>query len=340
MFCFRKNLRLLALALPLASMCLTLCAEQPRGHEVAPQITKAKVEFDSNNRPQFVVITGANFGAQSSSSKVRLDWPGAGVMTELVVTNWTDNLIYAQIPSGTPPATYLLTVANGPVVPSAAATINSADISLTIGAVGPTGPQGPQGVQGERGPQGIQGPQGPQGLQGERGPQGIQGPQGERGPQGVQGLPGPAGPAGVSLVYWTSGPAGAGGWTPVAPKGSPPSTLVGMTLPAGKYIVTADFTLENLASFPLQNNLRIAKCFISPDPWAFEASLDGHDRTQADDVRQFHVSATRILDLGSETLVEVKCVETRGGTDQSYVYKNIYYPAYLFATKLDTITRR
>ncbi|MBI4908477.1 MAG: collagen-like protein [Acidobacteria bacterium] len=311
MLCFRNHSSTSLLVLLLAAICFTLAAEQPQGQQVALQITKAKVEFDSSNRPQSVVITGASFGIQSSSSKVLLDWPGGGVMTELVVTNWTDKLIYAQIPSGTSPATYLLTVSKGPTVPSATA-IHSASIDLTIGAVGPVGSQGPQGPAGPQGLQGLQGPVGPTGLQGVQGSPGPAGPIGPPGPQG------PLGPSGVSQVYWTYGPVDAPGpITDIPPRDSSPKTLAKMTVPAGFYVVTADVGLENIANFALQDNDRTVQCLISPSEWSFSTTVTGGTGLPG---KQERLSATRPFSLSADTQLELKCGAMTGGTDHSSVW--------------------
>ena len=119
----------------------------------------------------------------------------------MVVVSHTSSEIVIEMPPGTPPGTYLLTVGQ-----PLGARRHWDEFNVTVGT---EGPQGPQGVPGPQGPQGSIGPQGAPGLQGPAGSQGVpgtpgapgatglQGPPGPPGPQGSQGLPGPQGLPGL-----------------------------------------------------------------------------------------------------------------------------------------------
>ena len=82
------------------------------------------------------------------------------------------------------------------------------------------------------GPQGPQGPAGPQGATGAAGPQGATGLTGPQGATGAIGPAGPAGAAGTSSAYFKE-------VTLAGALGIPGVTVLTLTLPAGKYIVTA-----------------------------------------------------------------------------------------------------
>jgi Collagen triple helix repeat (20 copies)/IPT/TIG domain len=171
------------------------------------------IETVTENSPgTAITIKGTGFGSKL---------PNVTLGTaELTVTASTNTSITANLPSGTPAGTYLLTVQNQ----------NTHLFSLftaTIGQIGPIGPQGPAGPAGPMGSPGINGPAGPPGPTGAigpAGPAGSTGPAGPIGPQGLNGTPGPAGangPAGPPGPVGPSGPVGPIGLTgPIGPTGA------------------------------------------------------------------------------------------------------------------------
>jgi len=96
-----------------------------------------------------LVIQGGNFG--DTPPYVTL----AGVPLVVLASNRTE--IQAQLPDPTPPGSYLLLVARGPL------RLPFYLFDVAIGALGPKGDPGPQG---DRGPEGEQGPPGPPGPPG------------------------------------------------------------------------------------------------------------------------------------------------------------------------------
>jgi hypothetical protein len=96
-----------------------------------------------------LVIQGGNFG--DAPPYVTL----AGVPLVVLSSNRTE--ILAQLPDPTPPGSYLLLVARGPL------RLPFYLFDVAIGALGPKGDPGPQG---DRGPEGEQGPPGPPGPPG------------------------------------------------------------------------------------------------------------------------------------------------------------------------------
>jgi hypothetical protein len=188
--------RLSVIAFALAALGAPFATAQSRGNNPKPQLLITAANADLPNG--FIVIDGSNFGAGAS---VYLG-NNSGGYSELNVTASSDSEITADLPAGSVPGTYTLTVSRGPSSTDVFA------IDVTIGAQGEQGIQGPQGPQGIQGPQGEVGPQGPQGEQGAQGPQGDQGPQGEVGPQGPQGEQGAQGPQGDQGLQGDVGPQG------------------------------------------------------------------------------------------------------------------------------------
>jgi len=127
------------------------------------------------------------------------------------------------------------------------------------GATGPAGPQGPKGDTGATGPAGPQGPKGDTGDTGATGPAGATGPQG---PKGDTGAPGPAGPQGPKGNTGATGPAGPSDvyyyreyyntdiTTPLNQIDY--VTVNYVSLPPGKYLVTAKADVDTTHSGPLQ----------------------------------------------------------------------------------------
>src|SRR5579884_802797 len=115
------------------------------------------------------------------------------------------------------------------------------------GDTGAPGPQGAKGDKGDPGPAGADGAPGPKGDAGAAGAVGPQGPQGPQGPKGDTGPQGPAGPEGTPQTY-TAGAAGGYAWDggqtlwPTYPNGT--DITAPLTLPAGKYLFTAEFTFR------------------------------------------------------------------------------------------------
>jgi Collagen triple helix repeat (20 copies) len=153
---------------------------------------------------EYLFIRGTNFGYDPQAI---LQWEAFGPQGEiewvlLVIDEFTDNFIKAELPFGIEPGTYRIAVARDGKFDS---TIESTIIDVTLGAVGPTGPQGDQGAQGE---QGVAGPVGPQGLKGDTGETGATGPQGIAGVQGTQGDQGATGVVGPQGVKGDTGDTG------------------------------------------------------------------------------------------------------------------------------------
>ena len=132
-----------------------------------------------------ITIEGVNFGAIGSVPFVTLDF------FRLTVLASGPTVIIAQLPSGKPAGTYLLTVTTAPDY------VRTGGFHLALSGpstAGPQGPVGPPGPAGAPGLDGLPGPQGPAGTPGPTGPQGL------LGPMGVQGPPGPSGPQGPGGV--------------------------------------------------------------------------------------------------------------------------------------------
>lgn len=137
------------LSLLLAAASVHTAKAQPA---VQLKIQSVAVSYQSSGLPDYLMITGVNFG--SAIGMVTL----GGI--DQTVKVWTPTGITVMV-SGVPaPGTHLLevrrTVANGVVFRDEA--------DVTLGAVGPQGPEGPTGPIGPNGPAGPQGPQGSPGT--------------------------------------------------------------------------------------------------------------------------------------------------------------------------------
>lgn len=121
---------------------------------------------------------------------------------EVVVVDYGNDYIVAELPVTFGPGSYQLTVISG------SGNQERDEISVALGFEGPQGPIGPPGPQGEQGPIGAQGPPGEQGPQGEQGSQGIPGQKGDTGLTGATGPQGPPGPAGPQGEIGPPGPLG------------------------------------------------------------------------------------------------------------------------------------
>jgi hypothetical protein len=144
-------LRAFSLIILLLFGCSTLAmATSPN----APTIVNAA----ENSAGTQIVISGTGLG--STPLAVTL---GAANLT---VSTYSDTSITANLPPGTVPGTYLLTVQAGK---------NSASFEVALGQIGPVGPAGATGAQGPAGPAGATGPAGPTGPTGPAGPTGPQG---------------------------------------------------------------------------------------------------------------------------------------------------------------------
>jgi hypothetical protein len=136
------------------------------------------------------------------------------------------------------------------------------------GPAGPTGPQGPKGEKGEKGATGAtgaagtQGPKGDPGNDGAPGTNGTNGAQGLQGLQGLQGPQGPQGPQGTSgsTTVFSVGPTSRSGVDVQPNNAQSPSSIGTLTLPVGTYLVLANVTFVNSASFFAQDNSRQIRC--------------------------------------------------------------------------------
>ncbi len=163
-----------------------------------------------------------------------------------------DGLVWALLPDGMAPGTYLLTLAQGSAnTRGAAQQLASDEFYVTLGSSGPQGPEGPEGPQGPEGPTGPAGPQGEQGIPGEIGPKGDTGPQGPQGSQGIQGLTGPAGPQGATGATGPQGPPGPAAGAEVLGEGAIAGQLAisssfagDVAFPVTEYSVKANQTIN------------------------------------------------------------------------------------------------
>jgi hypothetical protein len=142
----------------------------PAGMGIRAQTTPVVDSAVVNYSKSTVTITGQNFSPAGVAPTVVL-----GLRT-LTVTSSNNTNIFATLPTGLAPASYLLAITNS--------ANQTGTFVLTLGVAGPQGPTGPTG---SKGPTGPKGPAGPPGVPG------AQGPTGPTGPQGATGPPGPAG---------------------------------------------------------------------------------------------------------------------------------------------------
>jgi hypothetical protein len=149
----------------------------------------------------------------------------------------------------------------------------------------PAGGQGPTGPQGDTGPRGLQGPQS------DTGPRGLQGPKGDKGDTGDTG---PAGP--VDVYYKQQGP-------PVTTSGNNFVSVMSVTLPAGKWLLTGNVVADNTSS----TSGALADCTVGGGTLfgqskAYLAPHSGGEQPQT-------VSVQGIVDLSSSALAVVTCGE-------------------------------
>jgi hypothetical protein len=107
-----------------------------------PQLVILSAQADQTSGT--MLIQGQNFlGKSKDDSVVTL------AENPLTIHSVSDTEIWAELPAGVTPGSYLLTVSRGQ------GSVKNDSFNLTIGAVGPAGPQG------EAGPTGAMGPPGP-----------------------------------------------------------------------------------------------------------------------------------------------------------------------------------
>jgi hypothetical protein len=148
------------------------------------------------------------------------------------------------------------------------------------------GPQGPPGPQGDKGDPGTQGPAGPQGEKGDSGPQGPRGPS-------------------DAYVDKTSGFALDQEFRPVAQ----------LTLPAGKYVVSASMWFLNRS----ETSTALVHCKVPPEP--FGDSVELLERAANDSDYYETMSFTVPLEFESETTVSVECKSLGDGpVDANSIY--------------------
>ena len=123
------------------------------------------------------------------------------------------------------------------------------------GATGPAGQDGTNGTNGQNGAQGLKGDPGAPGTNGTNGAPGQPGPPGPQGPQG------PQGPSGTgSTAVYSVGPTDRTGVDVQPNNAQSPSPIGSLTLPVGTYLVLANVTFVNSASFFAQDNSRQIRC--------------------------------------------------------------------------------
>lgn len=113
---------------------------------------------------------------------------------QLQILSAQPTVIWAAVPDGTPPGSYLLTLRGSPV-----------EVAIFIVTIGANGPAGPVGPTGPTGPRGENGDRGDPGLTGATGPTGPPGPIGPTGPQGPPGMAGGGFGAGGTREFAASG---------------------------------------------------------------------------------------------------------------------------------------
>ena len=154
-------------SLMLAAAGLAVCLLAPAATTAQPlTIHRAEVDEIAGT----ITITGSQFGLATPT--VTFD----GVPVSVVSNTPTEVVI--NLPAGTTPGTYLVTISQSPLP----GRIYTDSFGVTVGAEGEQGATGPAGPSG---PQGVVGPSGPSGPQGSSGPQGPSGPTGPQGPMGI-----------------------------------------------------------------------------------------------------------------------------------------------------------
>ncbi|HYI98535.1 MAG TPA: hypothetical protein VEX36_02495 [Thermoleophilaceae bacterium] len=127
-------------------------------------------------------------------------------------------------------------------------------VKATTGPTGAKGDTGATGTKGDTGSMGAPGSTGSKGIDGIDGSHGTDGIDGAPGADGIDGAPGSDGADGIDGAPGTDGADGTdgiiapltttAGLTPL-PTASPPTVVVGMTVPAGNYVVWAKTQLSH-----------------------------------------------------------------------------------------------
>lgn len=142
----------------IACLCAALAASTAAfGQQIIPAINSVT----ENSTGLKIIIAGNNLGTVAPTVNL------GGVI--LTVVSYSNTVVVARLPSGTPAATYQLSLGSPQYY-------QKARIAAVVG----------QPVQGPAGPQGVPGPIGPTG------------PMGPSGPTGPTGATGPVGPAGTN----------------------------------------------------------------------------------------------------------------------------------------------
>ena len=155
-------------------LCIGMLAAAPAmalGQGILPIVTMVS----ENSAATEITINGTGFGSAKPSVTL------AG--TNLTIVSFSGSTITADLPTGTAPGSYLITIENN-------STHLPGVFAATLGA---------QGLQGVAGPTGLQGPPGSQGVPGLQGMQGAAGLNGTAGAAGATGPTGAAGAAGGQL---------------------------------------------------------------------------------------------------------------------------------------------
>ncbi len=116
----------------------------------------------------------------------------------------------------------------------------------------------------------------------------------------------------------------------IAPKGSTPTQLAALSLPAGAYLLFATVDFEDAADFVLQDNTRQVTCTFYDESRniKIDAPAGGFHGW-------YSVTWHTVKSLVATTSVALSCGARDGGTDQSYVYA---YNIRLSAIKLAGFT--
>jgi hypothetical protein len=115
----------------------------------------------------------------------------------------------------------------------------------TSGTNGANGANGPNGTNGAEGAKGTSGTDGTNGANGANGPNGANGTNGIDGADGIDGIDGTNGTNGTNGANGTITPLSAKQGLTALPTGSPSTTVVELTVPAGNYVVFAKTQLSH-----------------------------------------------------------------------------------------------
>ena len=113
------------------------------------------------------------------------------------------------------------------------------------GAATAPGPKGDTGLTGASGVSGAAGAAGVNGANGANGPNGPNGANGVDGTNGANGIDGTNGTNGVNGTNGTIAPLSATAGQTALPTGSPATTVVSLSVPAGSYVVLAKTQLSH-----------------------------------------------------------------------------------------------